>query len=108
MRRFLPFLLLILAGCANPFYVTPQPPAPPTPPVVVDPVPGAIPYTLVEMILPAMTRAEVVGILGEPAAEYPHEDGTVDLTWPAVDSHGAARRLEVRLSEDAVISRVLF
>jgi hypothetical protein len=108
MRRLLPILLVLtLCGCVNPYFVTP--PAPTPPPVVDDPVaPDALTYAQVEAIRPAMTRAEVVELLGEPKEEFAHDDGTTDLVWPAVDSEGVARRLEVRLSEGAVISRVLF
>ena len=109
-------LTLLLAGCAwpDPIYTAgpPAPPLPPAPPVVVvdppAPVEGRLTHAQVESVRPGMTRAEVVELLGEPVDEFTHPD-TTDLVWPAVDSGGTARRLEVRFNAGgAVISRALY
>lgn len=110
MRRFVLLLLLLTSAC---WALPPVPPAPPAPtPIPVPPQPppaDAIPHALVEQVADEMSVDALHALLGAPDRIFQVEEGVEDHTWePALDQHGIVRRLEVRVRNGVVVSRVLW
>ena len=118
-RRWLAVLALLLASCAQPVPPptpvpppiptpvpdpTPTPPVPPTP----SPVTWVAPWATVEQVTPGMTRAALDALLAHPGVERTMDDGSVIVRYPAVDSTGAPRWMDVQLDKGVVLGRSLW
>lgn len=118
--KILAGLSLILAvGCAQPVpppsptpppipTPTPDPTPPPPAPVPTPPPTWVAPWATVEQVVPGMTRAALDALLAHPGAERTMDDGSVLVRWPAVDSTGAPRWMDVQVDKGVVLGRALW
>ena len=115
MRRiWIALLLAISGGCS----VTPvNPPAPPTPPIVVPPTPGpvtppkpapaptsAVPWATVRTLAIGQTEAVVrAAMAATPETDVRQDDGTTLVRWVAAHPDGNGRYVVAQFEAGALL-----